>query len=129
MVVIATVQISETCDAISSPFFRAMNRPNDTTNDAAIAATSLHALTRHQNQRSRYNRPVPAPIESSSSKLSRAVSSTYVSEAAITISIAVTSRPMRTYCRSSNPGARNRRYRSFTRYEVPQLRCVAIVDT
>ena len=52
-VVTATVTRSATCEAISSPDFRAMNKPNAVMNDAAIAATSLSALTRHQNQRRR----------------------------------------------------------------------------
>ena len=52
-VVTPTVASSETCDAISSPFLRAMKKPSATTNELTMAAISLHALTRHQNQRSR----------------------------------------------------------------------------
>src|SRR5687768_2560445 len=36
--------------------------------EAAIAAISLHALTRHQNQRARYTSPIPAPSVRSSRK-------------------------------------------------------------
>ena len=38
-----------------------------------IAAISLQAFTRHQNQRNRYRRPVPAPIERIRSNASLAV--------------------------------------------------------
>ena len=39
-------------------------------NELTIATTSHHALMRHQNQRSRYSSPVPAPIEISTSNAS-----------------------------------------------------------
>src|SRR5213592_4315206 len=52
-VVTATVTSSEMCGATSSPVLRAMKKPSATTNELAMAAISLHAFTRHQNQRSR----------------------------------------------------------------------------
>ena len=49
----ATVASSETCDGTPCPFFAATKNPADTTNELTIAAISLQALMRHQNQRSR----------------------------------------------------------------------------
>ena len=43
--------------------------------ELTMATISHHAVTRHQNQRTRYSRPVPAPTCRMMSKLSLAVSS------------------------------------------------------
>ena len=57
--------------------FQVRLNPDDfnATNELAMAAISLHALTRHQNQRSRYSSPVPAPMERIRSNASFAVPS------------------------------------------------------
>ena len=52
-VVTPTVTSSDTCDGTSNPLLCAMKKPTATMNELAIAAISLHAFTRHQNQRSR----------------------------------------------------------------------------
>jgi hypothetical protein len=44
------------------PFLARMKNVTDTRNELAIATISHHALMRHQNQRSRYSSPVPAPM-------------------------------------------------------------------
>ena len=88
--VISRTELADT----AYPAFPAMKNPIATKNDTAIAAISLQALMRHQYHRSRYNRPEPAPIESSNSKLARADSSRNVMPAARIISSPVTRRPI-----------------------------------
>ena len=65
-VVEATVMSSEMWAGTPCPVFAATKNPAATRNEPAIAATSLHAFTRHQNHRSRWRRPVPAPTDISS---------------------------------------------------------------
>ncbi len=93
-VVMATMTIRLMCDGIAAPRRCATNSAIASTKELAIAAISLHALIRHQNHRSRYNSPVPAPTERSSSKLDRADSSTSVNRAATSISTALVMRPI-----------------------------------
>jgi hypothetical protein len=50
-VVVATVMSRATCDGIVDPFRAAIANPSATTKELIMAAISLHALTRHQNQR------------------------------------------------------------------------------
>ena len=52
-----------------------VRRAIDTMNELAIATISHQAFTRHQNQRTRYSNPVPAPTWRITSKMSFAVSS------------------------------------------------------
>ena len=75
--VMATVSGSAACGLIVMPFFEAISRPIETTSELVIATTSHHAFTRHQNQRTRYNSPVPAPICRITPNASRAVSIRY----------------------------------------------------
>ncbi len=56
--------------------FRRIRNTTETPKELTIATTSHQALTRHQNQRTRYRRPVPAPTCRMTSKASFAVSST-----------------------------------------------------
>ena len=49
----ATDHTNAVCDDISRPDFLAKNRESERVNDAAIAAISDQALTRHQNHRKR----------------------------------------------------------------------------
>ena len=62
--------------AVSAPAALAAKNATAMAKEVIIAAISLHAVTRHQNQRRRYRSPVPAPMDISSVKLSCAVSST-----------------------------------------------------
>jgi hypothetical protein len=89
----ATVPGKATCWGISHPCAFSASTAIASRNELAIAAISLKALMRHQYQRSRYSRPVPAPIDSSRSNAVRADSSTSVIRAAATIRPAVTTRP------------------------------------
>jgi len=57
-------------------FFRTSS-PIEIPNELIIAATSHQAVIRHQNQRSKYSSPVPAPTWSMMSKLSLADSRRY----------------------------------------------------
>src|ERR1700681_77421 len=52
-VVTPTVTSSETCEGTFVPIFPARKKARATTNELTIAEISLHALIRHQNQRSR----------------------------------------------------------------------------
>ena len=61
-----------------------------------MAAISLHAVMRHQNQRKRYRSPVPAPMERMMSKFCFADSRFSVSHPDAIISRAVTMRPTAT---------------------------------
>src|SRR5690349_7019522 len=74
-VVIATVTTSATWVLNATPCDRSASNPTDTTNELIIATISHHALTRHQNQRTRYSSPVPAPTWRMTSNTSFAVSS------------------------------------------------------
>src|SRR5665647_119926 len=53
-VVTATVASSDTWSATGVPERRTISKATAVENDAPIAATSAHAFTRHQYQRSRY---------------------------------------------------------------------------
>ena len=57
-----------------------MRNTREIANELTIATTSHHALTRHQNHRTRYSSPVPAPICRMTSKASFAESSTNTSD-------------------------------------------------
>ncbi len=70
--------------------------PTEIRNELAMAVISHHAVTRHQNQRSRYNKPVPAPTCNMMLKLSCADSSTNTSDEESTNSTTVANRPART---------------------------------
>ena len=52
-VVMATPMSSDICEATLNPAFPAMKKATAMMNDVNIAAISLHAVTRHQNQRNR----------------------------------------------------------------------------
>ena len=65
-------------------------------NELAMATISHHAVTRHQNQRTRYNRPVPAPICRITLKVSLAVSSANTRAEEATKSPTVATRPAST---------------------------------
>src|SRR5262245_15301579 len=53
IVVMMIVMISDQCAGTAWPVLSAIWNPTATMNELAIAATSLQAFTRHQNQRSR----------------------------------------------------------------------------
>ena len=64
--------------------------------ELAMATTSHQALMRHQNQRSRYSSPVPAPTWRMMSKADLAESSRYTIPLAHTNKPIVVMRPMNT---------------------------------
>src|SRR6185436_1389239 len=80
IVVIATVATSAACVLKVTPCVFSARRPIDTRNELTIATISHQAFTRHQNQRTRYNNPVPAPTCRMTSNTSFAVSSRYTDE-------------------------------------------------
>ena len=53
VVVTAIVMSSAACVLNVTPFLASASSPTDTTNELTIATISDHALTRHQNQRTR----------------------------------------------------------------------------
>src|SRR5512139_3111600 len=76
-VVTAIVISRARCVVTGYPLRARVSSTTDTTNELTIATTSHHALTRHQNQRTRYSSPVPAPTWRITSKASLAESSRY----------------------------------------------------
>src|SRR6476659_7316893 len=74
IVVIAMVVRSATCVLNTTPRVFSSRKPIETANELIIETISDHALTRHQNQRTRYKRHVPAPTCRITSKMSFAVS-------------------------------------------------------
>src|ERR1035441_9587566 len=58
-----------------TPFLERIRKTMAAPKELIMATISHHAVMRHQNQRSRYSRPVPAPTCSSRLKLSLAVES------------------------------------------------------
>ena len=53
IVVRMTVPMSDRCEGMTTPFCRSTSSATASRNELAMAAISLHALMRHQNQRSR----------------------------------------------------------------------------
>ncbi len=60
-----------------TPFRASTSSASETRKELTMATTSHQAFTRHQNQRTRYRSPVPAPIWRMTSKASLALSRRY----------------------------------------------------
>src|SRR4051812_48559761 len=75
------------------PFLVMTKNTIEMANELIIATTSHQASIRHQNQRSRYSSPVPAPIEISTSNAVCADSSCLLSTAATIYRPTVHTRP------------------------------------
>ena len=96
--------------------------------DTTMAVSSVAALMRHQNQRSRKRRPVPAPICRMMLKTCSAFSRMSASAQETTMSTTVDRRPTQTSCFSEASGLMKRSYTSFTMIDEPQFTWVDIVD-